>query len=143
MGRLNINRRDTRILPAGDCVLLIKKVDFNENFGKLAIYLENKDGIQHIERYNLLKPNGDINNYPCELASSFALACFGNDIADYDPVEMKGHYIHATVLHREYKTENEEIRTYVNIAYNKAPAKGFEEDEGGTAKIIDIDNLLG
>ena len=156
------------VCPEGVHVFRIYKVDYNQDFGKLIIYLVNAQGITHQERFSLMNVSGEPNEKAYNAFSYFAKTAL-NDLsrAAIDPNELVNHYIKAEVVHTIVPSNKEagKTMTFANLS-NKWAADGFdttpvaraltlgteqeqpkaEEPKAATpapTKGLDLDSLLG
>ena len=61
-----------KLIPEGSHVFKISKVDYKEEYGKMEVTLETVDGLKHIERFSLLRPDGETNPGAMNAFSYFA-----------------------------------------------------------------------
>ena len=88
------------VVPEGDHVFKITKVDYKEKFGKLNITMVTDGKGTHIERFSLMKADGSANNGAYSAFSYFAKTALNNFSLDsVDPNALIGCYIGATVNH--------------------------------------------
>ena len=116
------------VCPEGVHVFRIYKVDYNQDFGKLTIYLVNAQGITHVERFSLINVSGTPNEKAYNAFSYFAkTALKDNTRAAIDPTELVGHYIKAEVVHTIVPSNKEQGKTmtFANLS-NKWAADGFD-----------------
>lgn len=116
------------LCPAGVQVFRIYKVDYNEDFGKLTVYLVNAKGNTVQERYSLMGADGSINEKACNAFSFFAKTALNDfSIEAVDPATLVDHYIKADVTHNTQPNKNNPNKTvtFVNLA-DKWVADGFD-----------------
>lgn len=116
------------VCPEGVHIFRIYKVDYNQEFGKLAVYLVNAKGITHVERFSLMGINGSVNEKACGAFSYFAKTALNNYSLDaIDHADLVGHYIKAEVVHTVVPstTKPGETKTFANLS-NKWVADGFD-----------------
>lgn len=117
------------IIPEGTHVFQIDAVVYSEEFGKMTVSMHVKNGLRHVEYFNLLKADQTPNNGALNAFSYFA-RCALNDftVTDIDPQSLIGHYVKIEVRHEQGTNKDGQERTYTRLG-NKYPAAGFEEDE--------------
>lgn len=128
MARIPMSAGFQRI-PEGEHVLKITKVEYDEDFGKMVITLENVKGLSCQERFNLLNQDNTPNEKALNAFSFFAKTAMNDfDMEDVDPVDMVGHYIRAEVIYRQSPSRNDpnKMMTFVNLG-DKSPADGFDD----------------
>lgn len=129
-------------IPEGSTIFKVVEVDDSkyEDFGKLAVKLQTAKGETHIETFNLINANGEINNGALKAWSYFARVCLNNYQADeIDTQDIVGCYIQATVKHEKYIRKNGEKAGTEGTAVrlnDYTTATGF----GGGNANLDVDN---
>lgn len=116
------------VCPEGKHIFRIYKVDYNKDFGKLAIYLVNAQGNTHIERFSLMLNSGEMNSKACNAFSFFAKTAMNNfSLESIDHTELIGHYIGGEIVHTIQPNRNDPSKTvtFANIA-DKWVADGFD-----------------
>ena len=116
------------LCPAGVQIFRIYKVDYNEEFGKLVIYLVNAQGITHQERYSLMGADGNINERACAAFSFFAKTALNEfSLEAVDPAMLVDRYIKADVTHTTQPNKNDPTKTvtFANLG-DKWVADGFD-----------------
>ena len=114
--------------PEGVQVFRIYKVDYDEEFGKLVIYLVNAQGITQQERYSLMGPDGNINEKACAAFSFFAKTALNDfSLEAVDPATLVDRYIKADVIHTTQPNKNDPTKTvtFVNLG-DKWTADAFD-----------------
>ena len=142
------------ICPEGKHIFRIYKVDYDKDFGKLAVYLVNAKGITHIERFSLMNANGEMNDKACNAFSFFAKTALNNfSVEEIDHTDLVNHYIGGEIVHTSSPNRNDPTKTvtFANIT-NKWVADGFDTEpckkalELGNAPAqpttVNLDNLL-
>ena len=139
-------------IPEGTHVFKITAVDYKETYGKMEITMTTASGKKHIERYSLLKDNGEPNDGALNAFSYFAKTALNDfDCEEVDPQDLVGHYMKCVVEHQqvESRTKPGTFVTFVKLA-EKEPADAFEGEEPQeeefvpvTKKGFDLDDLLG
>ncbi len=116
------------LCPAGEHIFRIYKVEYNEEFGKLIVYLVNAQGITVQERFSLMGADGNPNERACGAFSFFAKTALNNyTIEAVDPQTLVDHYIKAEVTHTVQPNKNDPTKnvTFVNLG-DKWVADGFD-----------------
>lgn len=146
------------ICPEGKHIFRIYKVEYNEEFGKIAVHLVNAQGVTHVERFSLMNNNGDMNDKACNAFSFFAKTALNNfSIEEIDHNDLVNHYIGGEISHTVSPNRNDPTKTvtFANIT-NKWVADGFDTEpckkalELGNAPApveqpteeVNLDNLL-
>ena len=134
-------------MPEGEQVLKITKAEYDEDFGKVFITLENAKGQTCLERFSLLNNDNTPNEKAMGAFSFFTKTAMNVfDLVDVDPVELVGRYIRAEVIHRTQpnRTDPTKTVTFVNLG-DKSPADGFDGVPAAPAKStgLDLNALLG
>ena len=155
------------VCPEGEHIFRIYKVEYNQDFGKLNIYLVNAQGITHIERFSLINASGEPNERAYNAFSYFAkTALKDSTVTAIDPNNLVNHYIKAKVVHTVLPSTKEQGKTmtFANLS-DKWQADGFDTtpvakaltlgteqeqpkaEEPKAAPVqstgLDLDNLLG
>ena len=110
MAKIKLSQGGFTLIPEGVTTFKIVEVDDSkyEDFGKIEVKLQTKDGKTHSERFGLTKNNGEINEGALKAWSYFAKTCLNNFQADeIDTQDIVGCYITATVKHEEYSYEKD------------------------------------
>ena len=116
------------VCPEGTHIFRIYKVEYNQDFGKLTIYLVNAQGITHTERFSLINASGEPNERAYNAFSYFAKTALNNYSVDaIDPNHLVGRYIKAEVVHTIVPSNKDEGKTmtFANLS-NKWAADGFD-----------------
>ena len=114
--------------PEGVQVFRIYKVEYDEEFGKLRVYLVNAQGITHLEKYYFMRNDKTINEQACSIFSHFAKTALNDtSIEEVDPLTLVDHYIKANVVHTTQPNKNDPTKTvtFVNLG-DKWVADGFD-----------------
>ena len=154
------------VCPEGVHIFRIYKVDYNQEFGKLTVYLVNAQGITHTARLSLISNNGEVNEKACNAFSYFAKTALNDfTLESIDHNDLVGHYIKAEVVHTITPSTKEPSKTmtFANLS-NKWVADGFDTTpvaraltlgtgeeppkvvdtpKSTTTKGLDLDSLLG
>ena len=129
MATIQMTGSSFKVCPEGRHIFRIYKVDFNEEFGKVVVYLVNAQGITHIENFNLMNADGSMNQSICNAFSFFARTAL-NDFsrAAIDHTELVNHYIGAEVIHKvkPHRDDPTKTVTFANLYGEKWVANGFD-----------------
>lgn len=149
MATIQLTSNKFTILPEGRHVFRITKVDYDADFGKLAVYLTTAQGISHRENFFLMRQDGTMNESACNAFSYFARVAL-NDTSrvEVDPAELVGRYIGSEVKHSVQPNKNDPTKTvtFANLHGEKWVANGFgaEATETPTESTgLDLNALLG
>lgn len=116
------------VCPEGVHIFRIYKVEYNQDFGKLNIYLVNAQGITHMERFSLINVNGEPNDKAYNAFSYFAKTALNDyTLGEIDPNWLVGRYIKAEVVHTIVPSTKDagKTMTFANLS-NKWVADGFD-----------------
>lgn len=116
------------VCPEGVHIFRIYKVDYDQDFGKLTVYLVNAKGITHTERFSLIGNNGVVNEKACNAFSYFAKTALNDfSIEEIDHNDLVNHYIKAEVVHTVTPSTKDPSKTmtFANLT-NKWVADGFD-----------------
>ena len=105
MAKMKLSEATFKLIPEGITTFKVMEVDDSkyEDFGKLEVKLQTAKGETHVERFTLVKANGDVNEGALKAWSYFARTCLNNFQADeIDTQDIVGCYITATVKHETY-----------------------------------------
>lgn len=119
-----------KVCPEGEHIFRIYKVDYNQDFGKLAVYLVNAKGITHVERFNLMTTNGEPNEKAYNRFSFFAKTALNDFKAEsIDHTDLINKYIKVVVTHNVVPstTEPGKTVTFVNLD-NFSVVDGFDTE---------------
>lgn len=119
-------------IPEGNHIFRIYDVDFNENFGKVAIHLVTAEGRVHTERFTIMRTDGSMNDGACNALSYFtkiALNLSDNSVTEVDHRDLINRYIGAKVEHTVLPRRDnpDETITFVNLT-EKWVADGFDTE---------------
>ena len=142
------------ICPEGKHIFRIYKVDYNADFGKLAVYLVNAKGVTHIERFSLMNQDGSMNDKACNVFSFFSKTALNNfELAEIDHTDLVNRYIGGEIVHTTSPSRNDPTKTmtFANIT-TKWVADGFDTEpvakalnlgnEDAPSKDVDLASLL-
>ena len=150
MATIQLSNNKFSICPEGRHIFRITKVDYNQEFGKLTVYLVNAQGITHRENYSLMRQDGSMNEGACNAFSYFARMALNDTSRDaIDPSELVDRYVGSEVKHTVQPNKNDPTKTvtFANLTGEKWAASGFETSETSdtppTSTGLDLNALLG
>lgn len=140
MAKMTLSKSTFNIISEGVHTFKVMEVNDEkyEDFGKLEVKLQNAKGETHVERFTLLKANGELNEGALKAWSYFARVCLNNFNADeIDTQDIVDCYITATVKHEKYTrtkgekagTEGTNVKLSDYTSATKFPGKVTEEIE--------------
>lgn len=129
MATIQMTNSNFTVCPEGRHIFRIYKVDFNQDFGKVVVYMVNAQGITHRENFGLMRADGSMNEGACNAFSFFArtaLNDFSREAIDHE--ELVGRYIGAEVVHTVQPNRNDPTKnvTFANLVGEKWVADGFD-----------------
>ena len=129
MATIQMTNSNFTVCPEGRHIFRIYKVDFNQDFGKVVVYMVNAQGITHRENFSLMRADGSMNESACNVFSFFARTAL-NDFAReaIDHTELVNRYIGAEVKHTIQPNKNDPTKTvtFANLVGEKWVAEGFD-----------------
>ena len=132
------------IIPEGAYIFKIVEVEYNQDFGKMIVTLATKKGMKQIERYSLVKSNGEANEGAMKAFSFFAKTALNDfSLEEIDENDLVGCFVKGTIEHdrRESTKDPDKMVTFTKLT-NLEPALGFEESEPATGDPLDaLDDL--
>jgi hypothetical protein len=133
-------------IPEGEQVLKVTKAEYDAEFGKIIITLQNVKGLTCQERFSILNEDNTPNEKALNAFSFFAKTVMNNfEMEDVDPEELVGHYLRAEVIHNKVPSNKDpnKMMTFVNLG-NKTPAEGFDGEPAPAPKAggLDLSALL-
>ncbi len=152
MAKIKLSKGGFTPIAEGEHIFKITKSTYDEDFGKLEIEMVIASGQKHIERYSLIRNDGEINEGALNAFSYFAKTALNNfNLDEIDHEDLVGCYIKATVEHEKVPSKNDPAKTVTFLRLtNQAPASGFEKEEereksneSDASGGIDLDDLLG
>jgi len=103
MAKIRLTDGGFTLIPEGVTTFKIVGADYDEDFGKLEIELQTKNGQKHIERFTLVNADGEVNEGALKAFSYFAKTALNNyNVDEIDEQDLVGCYITATVKHETY-----------------------------------------
>ena len=118
------------VCPEGRHIFRIYKVDYDKEFGKLAVHMVNAKGITHVERFSLKISKDVMNEKACNAFSFFAKTALNNfQLDEIDHTDLVNHYIGCEIVHNVQPNRNDPTKTvtFVNAA-EKWVAEGFDTE---------------
>ncbi len=142
MAKIKLSEGGFSLIPEGTTTFKIVGAEYDEDFGKMVVDMQTKDGKKHSERFMLLKKNGEANEGALKAFSYFAKTALNNfQVDEIDHEDIIGCYITATVKHEDYEYEKDgETKRGKSARLNDyAVAVGFgtKTDEDGFENIPD------
>ena len=131
------------LIPEGVTTFKIVGATYDEDFGKLEIEMQTKNGQKHVERFTLVTADGEVNEGALKAFSYFAKTALNNyNVDEIDEQDLVGCYITATVKHETYTRKKGarkgEDATAVRLN-DYAVAVGFGAGSDSTAKADEED----
>lgn len=136
------------LIPAGTYVFKITDVKYKEDFGKLEITMETQEGQKHVERFSLLKADGQPNEGALNAFSYFAKTAMNDfSLSEIDHEDLIGCFIECDVEHDVVpsKQDPNKTMTFARLT-DKRVSEGWEEDSAPVrpkSTGIDLKSLLG
>ena len=151
MARIKLSQGGFTLIPEGVTTFKIVGVEYKEDFGKMAIEMQTKNGLKHTETFTLLNGKGEVNEGALKAFSYFAKTALNNyRLDEIDETDLIGCYITATVKHETYtRTKGERAGEEGTSAKlnDYAVAVGFgsdvkeESQESESSDRDDLDDL--
>lgn len=116
------------LVPEGTQVFRIYNVTYDEEFGKLTVFMVNAKGITHKENFSLKDKNDQPNERAYNAFSYFAKTALNDfTVEDIDHTDIIGCYIRAEVIHTKLPSNKDPNKTvtFANLG-DKSPADGFD-----------------
>lgn len=136
---MRVPMRDTyQVLPEGKYIFLITDVKEDEDFGKIEITLETKEGKKHRERFSLKTADDEWTEGALNAFSYFCKTATQDwESEEIDPQSLVGCYIKAEVEHTVVQSNKGAGKTvtFANLG-DKWSADGFE-GQGGIMSALD------
>lgn len=132
MAKVKLSENTFKLIPEGKYIFKIVEVNYDEDFGKMKVVLQTKDGQKHTEQYMLLTKKGETNEGALKAFSYLARIALNNPSLDeIDHEDLVGCYISAEVTHDEFESNKEEGKMLKTARIgNYESASGF----GGKSK---------
>lgn len=119
-----------KVCPEGRHIFRIYKVDYDKEFGKLAIFMVNAQGDTHVERFSLKISKDVMNEKACNAFSFFAKTALNNfSLNEIDHTDLVNHYIGCQIVHNVQPSKNDPAitTTFANTT-EKWVADGFDTE---------------
>lgn len=129
------------LIPEGTTTFKIVGVNYKEDFGKMEIELQTKEGKKHTEKFSFLKNNGEVNEGALKAFSYMAKTALNNfSLDEIDETDIIDCYITATVKHEAYSYEKDgETKSGKSVRLSDyAVAVGFGGETKSEDKVEDI-----
>lgn len=130
------------LVPEGTQVFRIYNVTYDEEFGKLTVFMVNAKGITHKENFSLKDKNDQPNERAYNAFSYFAKTALNDfTVEDIDHTDIIGCYIRAEVIHTKLPSNKDPNKTvtFANLG-DKSPADGFDTTPVPTALTMGAEN---
>ena len=146
MAKIKLSEGGFTLIPEGVTVFKVVDVKYDEDFGKMEVFLQTKSGQKHTETFSLKKKDsGEINEGALKAFSYFAKTALNNyQIDEIDETDLIGCYIQATVKHEEFEYTRGEKKgqTGKSVRLNDySVAVGFGSDPVTSEEPIEDDDV--
>ena len=150
MAKMTLAANTFELLPEGVHIFKVMEVDDSkyEDYGKLEVKLQTKEGKKHSERFALIKNDGEINEGALKAWSYFARTCLNNfQVEEIDTQDIVGCYFSATVKHETYiisrgENKGKEAKTARISDWNSEVGFGnTSDDEDDLDEFDELDDL--
>lgn len=131
MAKIKLSEGGFTLIPEGVTTFKIVGVEYKEDFGKMKVQLQTKNGTKHTEQFTLLDNKGEINEGALKAFSYFAKTALNNfELDEIDEQDLVGCYITATVSHEEFESNKTPGRMLKSVRLNDyTVAAGFGTGE--------------
>ena len=122
------------LIPEGTHVFQITAVNYKEAFGKMEVTMQTQGGYKHIERFSLLKANGEPNEGALNAFSYFAKTALNDfSLTEIDHEDLLGCFIECDIEHdvQPNKNKPDTTITFARLA-DKRPSDGWEVEQATT-----------
>ena len=136
MARIGLSESTFTLIPEGRHVFKIVDVVYDEDFGKMEVKVQTKDGLKHTERFSLLTKKGETNEGALKAFSYFARVALNNyNLDSIDHEDLLNCYFEATVTHEvvESTKDPDKELTFVRLG-DWTSASGFGKGAKTTKK---------
>ena len=130
------------LVPEGVHVFRIYNVTYDEEFGKLTIFMVNAQGITHKENFSLKDKNDQPNEKALNAFSYFAKTALQDyTMEDIDHTDLINRFIRAEVIHNQTPSNKDpkKMMTFANLG-DKSPADYFDVEPVPAALTIGTPN---
>ena len=148
MAKIRLSEGGFTLIPEGTTTFKIVGVEYKEDFGKMKVEMQTKDGKKHTEHFGLQTKDGEVNEGALKAFSYFAKTALNNySLDEIDETDLIGCYITATVKHEEFESNKEPGKMLKSVRLNDyAVAVGFGSDkaveENTEDESDDLDDFL-
>ena len=142
MAKIKLSETGFSLIPEGVHTLKITEVEYKEDFGKMKVTMQTKDGKKHTEQFSLLTKGGEVNEGAVKAFSYFAKTALNNfNLDEIDDQDLVGCYITATVKHEEFESNKNPGKMLKSARLSDwTPAAGFGNGEyKNIAKAVEED----
>ena len=144
MAKIKLSEGGFNLIPEGTYVFKITAVEYKEDFGKMKVSMQTKDGKKHTEQFTMLTDKGEINQGAVNAFSYFAKTALNNyELDEIDDQDLVSCYIKATVTHEdfEYTRGTKKGQTGKNARLNDWAVATSFESAGADPEDDDLDDL--
>ena len=130
------------LVPEGVHVFRIYNVTYDEEFGKLTVFMVNAQGITHKENFSLKDKNDQPNEKALNAFSYFAKSALNDyTVEDIDHTDLINRFIRAEVIHNQTPSNKDpkKMMTFANLG-DKSPADYFDVEPVPAALTIGTPN---
>lgn len=148
MAKIKLSEGGFTLIPEGVTTFKIVGVEYKEDFGKMKVQLQTKNGTKHTEQFTLLDNKGEVNEGALKAFSYFAKTALNNfELDEIDEQDLVGCYLTATVTHEEFESNKTPGRMLKSVRLNDyTVAAGFgsgeEKYKDKATKVEDEDDDL-
>ncbi len=148
MAKIKLSEGGFTLIPEGVTTFKIVGVEYKEEFGKMKVQLQTKNGTMHTEQFTLLDNKGEVNEGALKAFSYFAKTALNNfELDEIDEQDLVGCYLTATVTHEEFESNKTPGRMLKSVRLNDyTVAAGFgsgeEKYKDKATKVEDEDDDL-
>jgi len=142
MAKIKLSEGGFSLIPEGVHTFKITEVEYKEDFGKMKVTMQTKDGKKHTEQFSLLTQKGEVNEGAVKAFSYFAKTALNNfNLDEIDDQDLVGCYITATVKHEEFESNKNPGKMLKSARLSDwTPAAGFGNGEyKNIAKAVEED----
>ena len=140
MAKIKLSDTGFSLIPEGVTTFKIVGVEYKEDFGKMKVQLQTKNGSKHTEQFTLMDKNGEVNEGALNKFSYLAKTALNNfELDEIDEQDLVGCYLTATVTHEEFESNKTPGRMLKSVRLNDyTVAAGFGTGEGKVKDKADI-----
>lgn len=118
MATLHFPKNEFRPIAEGTYIFRIYDVEYDVEFGKVAVFLVTANGKTHIERYNTILNSGETNNTACMALGFMARAALNDpNLSEIDHSKLINCYVKGDIKHTVLPNRNDPTKTvtFVNV----------------------------